>query len=83
MTKLVRCFVAAVVVLVPLLAAHPAVAQTVGEQILDYRVVIRIERDGTLRIQEAITYDSGVVPRHGILRDLVQRERYSADKDRR
>ena len=35
--------------------------------------------DGTLQIHESITYDFGVVPRHGILRDLVQRERYDGD----
>ena len=37
-----------------------------------------MQPDGTLRIHETIAYDFGVVPHHGIFRDLVERESYDA-----
>ena len=83
MAKLVRLVVAAILVGLPVVAAMPAHAQSAGEQIRAYRVVITIQRDGTLRIQESITYDFGTVPHHGLLRDLVERERYDSKHDRR
>ena len=44
---------------------------------------ITIQTDGTLRIVETIDANFGYVPRHGILRDIVQRERYDSNHDRR
>jgi uncharacterized protein (TIGR04222 family) len=79
MRKWVRGFVAVVVVLVALLAAHPAGAVNADEQIRAYGVDITIEHNGTLRIIEKIDYDFGATPHHGILRDLVQRENYDRD----
>ena len=80
-----RLVVAAAFIVLPMVAAAPAHAQSADEKIRAFREVITIERDGTLRIQESITYDFGVVPHHGILRDLVEREHLSDDSkhDRR
>ena len=64
----------------PLLPA-PASAQG-GEQILDYRVDVRIQRDGDLLVAERISYDFGEAERHGIFRDLPVRVRYDDDNDR-
>ena len=83
MTRLMRLIVASIVVVLPLVPAIPASAQSAGEQIRAYRVVITIKPDGTLRIQESITYDFGTEPHHGILRDLVERERFDSKHDRR
>jgi uncharacterized membrane protein YgcG len=63
-------------------ASPPAAGQT-GERITDYTVDIEIEGDGTLVVHEAITYDFGGTQRHGIIRDLVRRERYDDEHDRR
>jgi hypothetical protein len=59
----------------------PASAQG-GEQILDYRVDLRIQRDGDLLVAERISYDFGAAERHGIFRDLPVRVRYDDDNDR-
>lgn len=78
-----------VAILVVLLGAallafpHAATAQSSSERITDYRVDIRIESDGTLAIEEKIVYDFGSSPHHGIQRDLVRKERYDDDHDRR
>ncbi|GIU86647.1 MAG: hypothetical protein KatS3mg009_1162 [Acidimicrobiia bacterium] len=64
------------------LAAGPGAAQA-GERITDYAVELDVGADGTLVVHEAITYDFGTTPRHGIVRDLVRRERYDEDHDRR
>ena len=50
--------------------------------IVDYDVDITIGDDGTLTIVEAIDYDFGVTPRHGILRDIPTRLRYDDTYDR-
>ena len=80
-----RGFVAVVVVLVPLLgrARRPA-RQTAGEQIRAYDVAITIERERhAARSRRRSPTTSASVPHHGILRDLVQREHYDDDHDRR
>jgi uncharacterized protein (TIGR04222 family) len=84
MRKVARLLVAAVVVLVPWVSAHAVGAQEpAGEHIQSYDVAMTIERDGTLRIVETITYNFGDVQKHGIARDLVQREHFDRDHDRR
>jgi hypothetical protein len=62
-------------------SAGPALAQS-GEQIQDYDVTITVERDGTMRIDELITYDFGPNERRGILRDLVVREAFDTTYER-
>ncbi|MGZ8582281.1 MAG: DUF2207 domain-containing protein [Actinomycetota bacterium] len=64
-----------------LLVAAPARAQF-SERIVEYDVDITIDDDGTLTIVEAIDYDFGVTPRHGILRDIPTRLRYDDTYDR-
>ena len=83
MRNAIRVLLASVVVLLPALGAHAASAQVYGEHISSYRVVITIERNGTLEIRESIAYDFSVVPRHGIFRDLVQREHFDSKHDRK
>jgi hypothetical protein len=63
--------------------APPVTAQTTGEHIADYVVAMHLGRDGTLAVDERITYDFGVTPHHGIFRDLVESETYDAHHDRR
>ena len=66
MARLVRLLVAAILVGLPVVAATPASAQSVGEQI---DALPRRDRDrnatGRLRIHESITYDFGTEPHHG------------------
>jgi hypothetical protein len=81
--RLLRLMVATIVVVLPVLAAAPAHAQTGSEAIRAFHVVITIESDGTLRIHESIAYDFGVVPHHGLLRDIVEREHVDSKHDRR
>jgi uncharacterized membrane protein YgcG len=54
------------------------------ESIHDYDVTITINDDGSLSIREVIQYDFGVVPKHGIFRDIPVRFDYpkKADTDR-
>ena len=63
--------------------ASPAPAQTAGEHIAGYTVAMQLARDGTLAVDERITYDFGAAPHHGIFRDLVESETYDAHHDRR
>ncbi len=56
--------------------AGSASAQSAGEHIADYRVGMQLQRDGTLLMDEQITYDFGPTAHHGIFRDLVERETY-------
>jgi len=51
--------------------APGARAQSVGEHIADYVVVMRLQGDGTLLMTERISYDFGAASHHGIFRDLV------------
>jgi uncharacterized membrane protein len=69
---------------ITLLVAHaPSTsALSFGEHIVDYNVAMRLQRDGTLLTDERITYDFGVVPKHGIFRDLVESEIYNSHFDR-
>ncbi|HEX6310469.1 MAG TPA: DUF2207 domain-containing protein [Acidimicrobiia bacterium] len=57
-------------------AASPAGAAGGGERITNYAVNIEIEPDGDLLITETIEYDFGVVPKHGIFRDVPVRVDY-------
>ena len=80
--RIARCLsLLAVTTGVLLLVAAPARAQF-SERIVDYDVDITIGEDGTLTIVEAIDYDFGVTPRHGILRDIPTRLRYDDTYDR-
>src|SRR6185312_9198291 len=45
----------------------------VTERITDYRSEVTIEHDGTIEVHETISYDFGVVPHHGIYRDVPVR----------
>jgi uncharacterized membrane protein YgcG len=67
---------ACVAVSAVVLPAGPAAGRTGAERITSYDVDLRIEDDGSLLVREAIDYDFGVVPRHGILRDIPVRVRY-------
>jgi hypothetical protein len=83
----VRRVVAAVFVVAAALVAlafpHAAGAQAGSERIASYDVDLTIEPDGTLVTREVITYDFGANQRHGIQRDLVIKELYDDDHDRR
>lgn len=46
------------------------------EQIRTYDVNLAVQPDGTLEVREAIGYDFGVVPHHGIFRDIPVRFDY-------
>ena len=63
-------------------AASGASAQAAGERITDYRVEMQLQPSGTLTVVERIAYDFGSASRHGIFRDLVERETYDAHHDR-
>lgn len=64
--------------------ASSAPAQIGGERIRDYTVDVQIEPTGTVRVHETIDYDFGVVPKHGIFRDVPVRFDYppKANHDR-
>jgi uncharacterized membrane protein YgcG len=83
MARMLRAVVAATLAGLAVLGARPAAAQSAGEHIDRFGVLIEVSPDGTLHIHESITYDFGVVPRHGIERDLVRREHYDGRYDRR
>ena len=55
-----------------MVAAGPASAG-VTERITNYRSEVTIEHDGTIEVHETIAYDFGVVPHHGIFRDVPVR----------
>jgi uncharacterized protein (TIGR04222 family) len=59
-------------------------AQSGSERIRDYDVQVRIEPSGTIQVHETIDYDFGVVPKHGIFRDVPVRFDYppKANHDR-
>jgi uncharacterized membrane protein YgcG len=46
------------------------------EQIRSYGVNLAVQPDGTLQVRETIGYDFGVVPHHGIFRDIPVRFDY-------
>jgi hypothetical protein len=48
------------------------------EQITAYHVDLTVEPEGTLLVHEQIVYQFGVVPRHGIYRDVTDRVDYPA-----
>ncbi len=55
-----------------------------AEQIHNYVVDVRVEPSGTVRVHETIDYDFGVVPKHGVFRDIPVRFNYEpkANHDR-
>jgi uncharacterized protein (TIGR04222 family) len=57
-------------------AAAASGAQGGSERIHSYDVDVRIETNGTIRVHEIIDYDFGVVPKHGIFRDVPLRFDY-------
>ena len=65
-------------------AASKTTAQFGPEQIRNYVVDVRIEPTGLVRVHETIDYDFGVVPKHGIFRDVPVRFDYppKANHDR-
>lgn len=65
-----------------LIASSPAAAQLGGERIVRYDVDIRIEASGSIVVLETIEYDFGVVPKHGIFRDIPVRIPYDDTHDR-
>jgi uncharacterized membrane protein YgcG len=58
-------------------------AQSFSEHILDFTVGMQLRADGTLAMNEQITYDFGAASHHGIFRALVESETYDARHDRR
>ncbi|MDQ6854237.1 MAG: DUF2207 domain-containing protein, partial [Actinomycetota bacterium] len=79
----------ALVVGIVVLALVPATAsgarsQFGPESIHNYNVEVHIEPTGTVRIHETIDYDFGVIPKHGIFRDVPVRFDYppKANHDR-
>ena len=83
MRPLKQALVGFLVALAFVVSANPVGAQVFGEHIRRFDVVINIQPDGTLQIRESIGYDFSVIPRHGIFRDLVQRERFDNKHDRK
>jgi uncharacterized membrane protein YgcG len=82
----VRLALIGAVVLLALCAAgaSAAGAQSGPERIRNYDVDVHIEPTGTVRVHETIDYDFGVVPKHGIFRDVPVRFDYppKANHDR-
>jgi len=70
--------------LVPATASGAAPTQGGSERIRNYDVDVQIEPTGTVRIHETIDYDFGVIPKHGIFRDVPVRFDYppKANHDR-
>ncbi len=61
------------------LPARPAAAQVGTEHIQSYNVAIAIQADGSLNVEERISYDFGFTPHHGIFRDIPVRFDYEPD----
>ena len=59
--------------------AGPAAAGST-ERITNYRSDVTIETDGTILVHETIDYDFGVVPHHGIYRDVPVRTSQSGKR---
>jgi uncharacterized protein (TIGR04222 family) len=60
------------------LSAGPSAgAQGGSERIHNYDVDVLIEPSGTIRVHEVVDYDFGVVPKHGIFRDVPVRFDYA------
>ena len=79
--KLARLLAAAVIVAVPVLlapASHAATPDYV-EHIDRFAVTMTVAPDGLLSVHESITYNIGGQTKHGIFRDLVERETYGTD----
>jgi uncharacterized membrane protein len=49
------------------------------EHIEKYDVTMTVASDGKMQVQEVIAYNFGVVPKHGIFRDIPLRETYGTD----
>jgi uncharacterized membrane protein YgcG len=76
------CAVAAVVLATVLAAPGRVSAQATAERITSYNARITIQRDGSILVTEAITYDFGADQRHGIFRVIPVRLRYNGSYDR-
>ena len=63
-------------------AAGAADAPGGDERIVSYDVAIDVRPDGSLRVSEEIRYDFGALDRHGIIRDVVNTQRYDGSRDR-
>jgi hypothetical protein len=57
-------------------AASESRTQFGPEQIRNYAVDVHIESTGLVRVHEVINYDFGVIPKHGIFRDIPVRFDY-------
>ena len=73
---------AALLLLTAAVAVLPSRAAADGERIASYTVDIEVEASGTLLVREEIAYDFGGTERHGILRDIVTKQRYDDSHDR-
>lgn len=76
---------AAAALLASVLLAEPtsaAAADAGTEEITAYLVSLDLRTDGSMRVEETITYDFGGTPRHGIEREIRTRTRYDDQHDR-
>lgn len=74
---------ATIVAGVPIALAAPAAAQAAdAEQITSYSVELRPRPDGSMQVSERIRYDFGSAARHGIIRDIDNREHFDGGRDR-
>ena len=77
-----KAYLLAVLVLASAIGVLPSRASADGERIVSYVVDIEIQTSGALLVREEIAYDFGSTPRHGILRDIVTKQRYDDTHDR-
>jgi uncharacterized membrane protein YgcG len=78
----VACAIATAALVTILAAPGSARAQDSSERITSYDTSIDIQRDGSILVNEKITYDFGANERHGIFRKIPVRFRYNSRYDR-
>ena len=66
-----------------LLAQPAAAAPGSDESITSYLVGLELRTDGSMRVEETITYDFGGNDRHGIEREIVTRKKFDGGQDSR
>lgn len=74
--------VAALLLALPLLVGGSVASADEGWEILLFQADIVVQADGSLSVAESIDVDFGSVEKHGILREIPVRYRWSESKDR-